>query len=1533
MKKYFLLAAAILAVTGVFAQGPAYESKRAPETTYRGVTAQQILSASRNTEQYPALTMAKPSVSVQLNSLFETQFNQDVPLFSDRPTAPLQKVAAVGETFYGYLAYSRSAAANNNSTLGLQRVSTDGTKEFLWRDQLYIWQRCGFYHDGMLWLFRGVNPNGRYTGAYLTTCNLADGKFGTAVKDLNISDRNASGAIQSYLGYFITMAFDPDKEIAYGYSMAGADGSQTEFASWSMANMTKVNALRDVTGKNEMCSAMTFHNGKIYGVTVQGKFVEVAPDGTQTVIFTPAIDGWLPNYVTAMVWSPSRQAFIYNALTGDANAHESKFYLLDPTAKSTVKLADLTDGEEYYIFFSEKEPLADKAPSEVTFEYSTKGTPDLTGNLSVKLPANYADGSAIDNATEITLTTYIDNEKAAQGNYAAGATATIPYELAQGTHLLRFEATVDGLTSTVRSKFYVGYDVPNTPATCTLDNKGVISWRKVTAGVNSALDAYFVADDVTYDIYLDGEIVATDLKATAATTKYTVDIPAEHAALHNASVVAKYHGNTSARRNSTSILIGNVFSVPFTLDPLSPYTSLFKFAHGTAGSTKNWSWYNSFGAYRYYYDSANNADAWLFLPAFDVTDTDMVYEFAMNAWIPNANYNERFEVYMGNAATIEAMNTQVIGSTDINNTDSSVDYTGTFMIEQPGTYYIGIHCISDKDNNILYANNFRVRSTDVNKNAPAPVTDLVCTPAPGGELKATVEFTLPTATGMGATLTAASLTATVSSEVASSTVSGAPGQRVTAQVETKQGFNDITVKTTANGITGQSATTRVYTGLDLPGMPKVTTAPTANDMGVTLTWTAPEVGENGGYVDPTDLTYQIYQLNSNNQWTLLGSAGNKTSVNLTSNSLTELSILTLGVRAANSIGQANYIGYDRVVLGPAMTMPVKETFAGAKPVFDKFIVHSSSTDASLYIDNPTKIAAKYESADSKAIFSIAKEADTWVSFNLPKVSTVGVTFPAVILNVYKEPTMPSIDLTVRTTGAEVKLGTISFGSDDSEGWKQEVFMLPESMKNKQWAEIIVRGNFTTVGQAFVIDDYQLRNYTANDLAVKSLAGPTEPAIGQEIAYVAKVANNGYDDNTRPAARWTVTVNGKTILEKVVEATSDKLLPEQTADYELSFTPTVSQLGKAVVKFELTATDEDTSNNAMTLDAVIGKGDAAVVTDLAAERIAEGVRLTWSAPELDLTEGFENETPFVVNPAVIGKFKTVDADGKKLYGFSDWDAPCPYDPAAFTVWNADQIAAINPKFNGSAFAGKQYLIARCPQDGTQADDWLISPLAADVESVSFALRSITYNYGAETVEVLASSTTDAVDQFKLVQTVQASGTKGQATVWQEFTVDMPEGTQYFALRYVSKDVFGLMVDNVSYVLPASVSGYEILRDGVKIADKTDTEPAYVDATALSSQPYTYNVVPVLADGSKGILSNEATVSVLSGIDTVADGQSVTVNGRSVIFTGFAGKSLSLYSVSGIKLAAVDNAPAVWSVNVTPGNYIAVAGNVTAKVTVK
>lgn len=1535
MKNFIAYVAVLVTCIAAFGAFPNGEQKRALNETHDGLTAQEILSTSRGSDDYcEAKTMAKPTTQQQLSSLFPTSFSNKVPAFGTNEgssLAPIQRAASVGENFYGYLAYSKSAAANNWTTLGVTKVAIDGTKEHMFRDQLYTWQRCGFYHNGLLWLFRGVNPNGNYTGAYFTTLKL-DGSWGS-YRDISVTDRNAAGAIQSYLGYFITMAFDPDTETAYGYSMAGTDGSQTVFATWSMSDMNKVNAVRDVTGKGEMCSAMTFHDGKIYGITVGGKFVEIAKDGTQTVIYTPNIPSWLPTYVAAMAWSPSHKAFLYNALTGDADNHDSKFYLLDPASKSVTLQANLSDGEEYYVFFSEKDVVDAKAPAEFTFEYSTKQTPDLKGDFSVSIPTIYADSTEIASSKKLTLVTYLDNVKAATAEYAPGATATVPYELAQGTHLVRFELTLDGQTSIVRDKIYVGYDIPNAPASCTLNASGQISWKKVTGGVNSALNAYFDIEDVVYDIYLDGELVAADQKATAATTTIKVDIPSDHAAVHQASAIAKYHGNVSTPRVSTVVLVGSVFSVPFQLDPLSYYTTLFKFAYGTNGAKKNWTWYSSMGAYRYYYDTNNPADAWLFLPAFEITDTDKIYEFAMNAWVPTAGYAERFEVYAGKEATIAGMTQKVIDSTDVNTLDSYKDWTGSFIAEEAGKYFIGIHCISDKDQNVLYANNFRLTATEATVSSPAPVENIVCTPAAKGELKATIEFTLPTKSGIGKELTATTLTATVASAVDTVSVSGAPGATLKADVVTVQGMNTITVTASAGTSIGQSATAEVYTGIDLPGRPTVTLAPTANDMGVKVSWTTPTEGENGGYIDPADLSYEIYQLNSSNQWSLIGNAGKVNSTQLTANSLTDLSILTLGVRAVNSIGKANYIGYDRVILGPAMNMPVEENFAGAQPIFSKFIVKSSASDASLYIDSPSKVDAKYKSEDDKAIFSISTESEGWTSFNLPKVSTVGVNFPAVVLDVYEEADMPEIEVIARTYSGETTLGTIKSPKGEA-GWTREVFEFPASLKNLQWVEVLVKFNFNKVGQVGLIDTYLLRNHVANDFAVSAIDAPSVPQIGSPVKFVATVNNKGFEANVLPGGQWTLTQDNKVIMEKEVKSeSSEKVAPESANTFEWEINPEVAHLGKATVKFELTSTDGDSSNNSMSADIEIVKGTAVVVTDLKAEKSGNDVKLTWSEPEVDNVEGFENDTPFVVNPAKVGVFKTYDGDGKQIYGFNDWSAPCPYDASAFTVWNSDEIAKINANFNSSSNSGKQYIIARCPQDGSAANDWLISPAIDGVDEITFYARAITYQYGAEVLEVLTSNTTDAIDQFKLVETVKVTGASGTATTWQKFSVKLPEGAKYFAIRYVSVDIFGVMLDDISYSTSADVKGYHIVRDKEKIDKKNDGQPGHVDTTVLAGKRYVYNVIPILADDSEGVMSNDATVDTPSGVDEIGENKAILAENGVIRFVGFNGEEVAVYGASGIcmnrSIANSDN----YEVAVAPGVYMVVANNLNLKIMVK
>ncbi len=54
-------------------------------------------------------------------------------------------------------------------------------------------------------------------------------------------------------------------------------------------------------------------------------------------------------------------------------------------------------------------------------------------------------------------------------------------------------------------------------------------------------------------------------------------------------------------------------------------------------------------------------------------------------------------------------------------------------------------------------------------------------------------------------------------------------------------------------------------------------------------------------------------------------------------------------------------------------------------------------------------------------------------------------------------------------------------------------------------------------------------------------------------------------------------------------------------------------------------------------------------------------------------------------------------------------------------------------------------------------------------------------------------------------------------WQRFRFTLPQGTRYFAIRCVSDDQFGLMIDDLRYTpaYPAAdLLGYNVYRDGEK-----------------------------------------------------------------------------------------------------------------------
>lgn len=112
-----------------------------------------------------------------------------------------------------------------------------------------------------------------------------------------------------------------------------------------------------------------------------------------------------------------------------------------------------------------------------------------------------------------------------------------------------------------------------------------------------------------------------------------------------------------------------------------------------ANGDKN-SWYFNGGKMTYSYNQ-NAADDWLITPAIEL-EAGKEYVFTVQARSFASAYPERFEVKLGNAATVDAMTNTVIEPTQVAS-DTMAPFTGKVKVETSGNYHFGIHAISDPD--------------------------------------------------------------------------------------------------------------------------------------------------------------------------------------------------------------------------------------------------------------------------------------------------------------------------------------------------------------------------------------------------------------------------------------------------------------------------------------------------------------------------------------------------------------------------------------------------------------------------------------------------------------------------------------------------------------------------------------------------------------------------------------------------------------------------------------------------------------------
>ena len=244
-------------------------------------------------------------------------------------------------------------------------------------------------------------------------------------------------------------------------------------------------------------------------------------------------------------------------------------------------------------------------------------------------------------------------------------------------------------------------------------------------------------------------------------------------------------------------------------------------------------------------------------------------------------------------------------------------------------------------------------------------------------------------------------------------------------------------------------------------------------------------------------------------------------------------------------------------------------------------------------------------------------------------------------------------------------------------------------------------------------------------------------------------------------------------------------------------------------------------------------------------------VTWDAPSnlpsKSVTEDFEDTSVFppfstggidaTTHTGAFGDWTLYDATGGcVVYGSKQLDYDNENEPHAWFVFKPSGATASSDYPNAVAhdsYSGAQYLESICPTSSTSAagvsDHWLISPkLSGNAQTISFYVSEMTTQYGDETYEIWVSTTDNNPSSF-----TQLGGTYNVSLdIWAEQSVQLPAGTKYFAIRHTSNDVFGLLIDDLTYEVAINPVSYNVYLDGVLVGNVDANDPLTYDFSNLA-----------------------------------------------------------------------------------------------------
>ncbi len=1174
------------------------------------------------------------------------------------------------------------------------------------------------------------------------------------------------------------------------------------------------------------------------------------------------------------------------------------------------------------------------------------GTPGKVENLVPSFPEGSLSGTvsfdvpAVENATTVSYTIYANGAEVATGSTAApghvdaAVTVAAPGSYKLGVKLANGELA--GKTATVT--VFIGNGVPAAPANVTAayaNGTMTLTWDAVTT---SADGGYINPAGVTYTVVRNPDAVTVAEGLAATTFSEPLQIP-DSQIRYSYDVTATYAGVAGPAGTSNVVALGEI-GVPYTNDFADQDVFDQMTVIDANDDGKTWSFYQ--GAARYRYSTSNSADDWLMTPALTV-EAGKAYPFSLKVKANSSTFPERFEVYYGNAQTVEAMTTCVIEPTTVA-TNQYVEYTALIPAPAGGKLVVGIHAISDADKYDLFVDDINI-GEGVSALAPGAATDIVIASDPDGAFKTTITCKAPATTLNGQPLTGNVDMVIKRGETPVFDQSVAPGADINFVDEIADMTESGNVTYTFAGANaegmGSVVSKTVFVGIDYPAAPQnvAFTEPTPGT--VTISWDAVTTDQNGNAINPALVRYNVY--------TFSGSSRTPIAENVTETSYTyqampegEQDFMQFAVFAVTSRGEGEGNLTDMNAVGTPYE-GLAESFPNATlsyPVMMRRLA-GSTIKWGLYKDDS---GIPSQDGDNGFIGSQGQYLEEASALVLPKVSLAGMVNPGVSFYTYNligesgNPDENIVEIGVREVGAQefttiFNKTVVEICGTGVEGWGKVSASLEAYAGKTIQIQIVttIKGYANTL-----VDNIKIGSQLAKDLKAHRITAPATVPVDMDYMVQVTVANEGME----AAAAYSVELYADG--EKIATKEATNLASGSTKNFNfsrhmhiLAEEPTAYH---AVVVFE---GDENAANNTLEAVSVAPKvSKLPKVTDLTGAEVAEGVKLTWSEPNLESvpevkTESFEEGTAFATE---FEGWTFVDVDGGKVGGFQNTDIPGITPGESTGSFFVFEQSDAYPQFNLSfaAHEGNKYLACLFNYDDSQIDDWAITPeLTGNAQTITFYARSYQGQY-AEKISLYYSTTGTAISDFLPIEgkTDMVVSDGGDTREYTLYEANVPEGAKYFAIRSHAAGSFMLLVDDVTFeaagaTASLSIVGYDIYRNGEKINAEPTGETEYIDANPLENAEYR-----VVVNYNKGASAGSNAVTVqYSGVEGIgAANISISAANSAIVVRGAEGQQIVVNAVDGRTIFAGAGS-ATTRVAVVPGVYVVKAGNKVAKVAVR